>query len=548
MPLDRVRDCRLQGVLTLHTVNVGPGAWLDRFIPTIQKLLPSVDASNLKIVAHESAVHFEVANQKVHHEGLEFGMAGLTLRTSGYVGFDESLDMVAEIKLQLPESTVADRPVLRALNGRVMRLPVKGTLKHPEVDWGNRPELRQGLLSAIDGNALPGSGATLADGLKASGILSSPDGETSAAADLGIAAGELVKKLMERRRERKEEQAQSQQANPTQPPAPDENPGDVNPAPPEAGSSNAAPQGEGRRILGQALRAFVGAAAQAADQDQQPPAGGPATPPVPSPVAPLPSSSLPSSSEGPSLVAPANGRQPPPSVAAVNSEPEVPARSEPSNSPTGAQTAAEAAPTSSTAGSSAPPASPTQPTTSPAVVPPPPLLQTPLPAATGQAPPMAGPTAVAPANPATVIPPADNQPPRRRIGRALRALIESAEDAPPPPALNPPVGNPPPNARAAADNPRVSGFASSAAGGHGRRDQCRLAAATVGTWPANPSTSSAGGRFTAAAASAGDIARATRQLRLRSKIRVPCHASWACRVRMTPSAHAHEAWQGTPYY
>ncbi|HEY5316089.1 MAG TPA: hypothetical protein VIK18_26410, partial [Pirellulales bacterium] len=405
VPFDRPRDAQLQGVLTLHTVNIGAGAWFDRVVPLINKLLPSLKVPREVTLARESAVKFEVAKQRVHHSGLEFGTPELHVRTSGYVGFDESLDLVAEVQLQLPDSTLANLPVVRALNGRILRLPIKGTLKHPEFDWGTRPDLKQGLMAVLNGTILPDAAARLPEALKASGILSAPDGESSALTDLGIAAGELLKRFSERRRERQQERAQPQPpgpAEPTPPPAP--NPGEAAPGPaapppptpstqPAAGTSTPPKRG----TLGQVLKALAQAAAQAIQEPVQPPASSPTIPPVPGPVAPLPTTqtvpTAPIGSKqpaGPSLAPPANSS--PPAGTATPSLPAPPA--------VAAQAKAASAP-----------AVPLL------VPPPPPLLQPPLPGASTVTPPVAAPPANAPSanapstGQAAVPPPASDQPP-----------------------------------------------------------------------------------------------------------------------------------------
>jgi hypothetical protein len=431
VPFDHPRDAQLQGALTLHTVNIGAGAWYDRIVPLVNKLLPTLKIPREVTLARESVVQFELANQRVHHEGLEFGTPELHVRTSGYVGFDESLDLVAELQLQLPESDVAKLPVVRAINGRVMRLPIKGTLKHPEFDWGSRPDLKQGLMAALNGTLGPDAAARLPEALKSGGILSGADGESSALNDLGIAAGEVLKRFAERRRERQKERAEQEKqtgAAESTPPAdnnpPPENlapeavpgppaPTTPNPsAPPPAGTSTPAKRG----TLGHVLQALAGAVAQALDEPTQPPpatnaAASPATPPVPGPVAPVPAgSSKPAEPAGPSLVPPANSAQSPSTTAATNPPP------------------ATATPATATATPASPPAVPL-------VVPPPPLLQTPLPAAGTAMPPAAAPPATAaapntppPANPAAVPPPAADQPPPRRILGRLRTLLQSPAD------------------------------------------------------------------------------------------------------------------------
>jgi hypothetical protein len=52
--------------------------------------------------------------------------------TQGSVGFDESLEMLAEI--QIAESLLANRPLLRQVLGHPLQIPLSGTLNAPQLD------------------------------------------------------------------------------------------------------------------------------------------------------------------------------------------------------------------------------------------------------------------------------------------------------------------------------------------------------------------------------------------------------------------------------
>jgi hypothetical protein len=83
-------------------------------------------------LADESVVDFALADGRMHHENLEFGIEGLRVRTHGSVGFDESLDLVAE--LPIPEKLLKRLRLDASLAGRRIQLPVRGTLRRPEID------------------------------------------------------------------------------------------------------------------------------------------------------------------------------------------------------------------------------------------------------------------------------------------------------------------------------------------------------------------------------------------------------------------------------
>ena len=77
------------------------------------------------------------------HSPFEVQMKGITITTTGSVGLDESLDLVAEVGFgnMLPQDS--DKPIIKALLSRPLKLPIGGTLKKPKVDMARSRELRQ---------------------------------------------------------------------------------------------------------------------------------------------------------------------------------------------------------------------------------------------------------------------------------------------------------------------------------------------------------------------------------------------------------------------
>lgn len=78
------------------------------------------------------AVPFATDANGVSHEGFTLQSGGVTVQTSGRVGFDDRLDVVALVAL--PEQWTRDRPVLTAMAGRPFAIPVTGTLDRPKLD------------------------------------------------------------------------------------------------------------------------------------------------------------------------------------------------------------------------------------------------------------------------------------------------------------------------------------------------------------------------------------------------------------------------------
>jgi hypothetical protein len=74
-----------------------------------------------------------VENGRVFHENLALTVNGYTVKTTGSVGFDTSMSVVADVPI--PASLFKSNPKLGAvLANRVVKVPVGGTLGKPAVD------------------------------------------------------------------------------------------------------------------------------------------------------------------------------------------------------------------------------------------------------------------------------------------------------------------------------------------------------------------------------------------------------------------------------
>jgi hypothetical protein len=208
-PAGDFRHGELAGTLSLHDVEVGPG-------PVVKGMADIFHIPQYKVrLAHESTVGFELANGRVRHEGLEFGLGDLLkVRTSGTIGLDETLDLVALVRVHVPVSAEDTRPLLQELNKLVIKLPIHGTLKQPQFDVSGLkptlPSLLEPLADKLRQGEL-GPAKELLDKLREPNLLkpgSDVASEASAAAvDASTAAIELLGGLIERRRERNQQRA-----------------------------------------------------------------------------------------------------------------------------------------------------------------------------------------------------------------------------------------------------------------------------------------------------------------------------------------------------
>jgi len=125
MPVDDPHRTDMKGLLTLHDVRVGPS-------PLLRELSQLFNGPAPVKLKKEARVPIQVVNQKVYHQDMELIFPDLTIRTSGWVGFDGSLGLVAEMPIS-PSWVGGDR-VGKALEGKRIRVPITGTLESPKLD------------------------------------------------------------------------------------------------------------------------------------------------------------------------------------------------------------------------------------------------------------------------------------------------------------------------------------------------------------------------------------------------------------------------------
>jgi hypothetical protein len=114
---------------------LGPGPLA---INTLQSLPLKLPPPPAILFAEEANVDFRLAERRVWHKGLEFGLPlakpgqRLDVESSGSVGLDDgSLDLT--LRLPIPADLPQDRPLLAALAGKQVSVGIAGVLGDPKV-------------------------------------------------------------------------------------------------------------------------------------------------------------------------------------------------------------------------------------------------------------------------------------------------------------------------------------------------------------------------------------------------------------------------------
>jgi len=160
LPVGAAGGGQLSGVLAMHAVDLGPGPLAQRAIESLPLNLPIPQSIR---IADESHVEFHLADRRMSHKGLAFGVPlakpgqRLDIRSSGSVGLDDKkLDL--KLELPIPADLPQDRPLLAALSGRTFSVGVGGFLGEPRIDFDGSLRANAGGVVAELIDRLRGSG------------------------------------------------------------------------------------------------------------------------------------------------------------------------------------------------------------------------------------------------------------------------------------------------------------------------------------------------------------------------------------------------------
>jgi hypothetical protein len=142
VPLADPKQADIGGKLIVKDLEVTPGplfrpfALIGKQVEAIIKgrLVPNDlgrDPALLKI--DDQKVDFHVVDGRVYHQGLSMRTGEVTIRTRGWVGLDETVNLVAEIPVKPEWATQRNSP-FAGLTEDTIRIPIQGNLKDPKFD------------------------------------------------------------------------------------------------------------------------------------------------------------------------------------------------------------------------------------------------------------------------------------------------------------------------------------------------------------------------------------------------------------------------------
>ncbi len=158
LPLMTPATGEMNGAVAIHQAQVRPGPSSMQILGLIDQVRsvirqrPGADPQRERVWMElpEQTVDFKLEEGRVHHRALTIQIKDVTLQTSGSVGTDETLNLIAEFGI--PDEWIGNTKLLAGLKGKSIRIPIGGTLSRPLPDARILGE----LTKQLGGSALEG--------------------------------------------------------------------------------------------------------------------------------------------------------------------------------------------------------------------------------------------------------------------------------------------------------------------------------------------------------------------------------------------------------
>ena len=151
----------VEGRLHVYGANVGPGPLADQIlglVTQIRNLRRGAGATDgggqatSWLQLPEQDIGFAVDRGRVMHKDMKIQAGDVLLTTSGSVGLDGSLELIAGVPIL--KEWVDKTPALQPLAGQMIQIPIRGTVSRPQLDSNGLIQLGQQLAtSALAGAA-----------------------------------------------------------------------------------------------------------------------------------------------------------------------------------------------------------------------------------------------------------------------------------------------------------------------------------------------------------------------------------------------------------
>jgi hypothetical protein len=150
IPLTLPDRARVDGKLAIHAANVGPGPTTRQLLTIIQQIKSIARPGSGRLMDDkwiqipQQTVTYQMANRRITHDQMTMIIAGVPVRTQGWVALNQNMSLVAEVPIQ--EDWVQSNRWLASLKGQTLRIPIQGTLQNPRVNQNVLQNLSRGAI------------------------------------------------------------------------------------------------------------------------------------------------------------------------------------------------------------------------------------------------------------------------------------------------------------------------------------------------------------------------------------------------------------------
>jgi translocation and assembly module TamB len=152
------------GQLAVHAVRVVPGPMAKQWVELAQQVEAIAKRRDLAALGQrqpvtllsiqDQQVNFRVVDGRVYHQGMQFQVGDVVMRTEGSVGLDETLALLVHVPIQ--DKWIEGQALLVGLKGQSLTIPISGTLRQPRMDQSAVANLSQQLLQGAAQEAIGG--------------------------------------------------------------------------------------------------------------------------------------------------------------------------------------------------------------------------------------------------------------------------------------------------------------------------------------------------------------------------------------------------------
>jgi hypothetical protein len=164
IPLADAKKADMAGQLAVHSVRVVPGPMAKQWVELAQQVESIAKRRNpaaagqrqpvTLLSVQDQQVNFRVVDGRVYHQGMQFQVGDVVMRTEGSVGFDQTVALVVQVPIQ--DKWIEGQALLVGLKGQSLRIPISGTLAQPRMDQSAIAGLSQQLLQGAAQEAIGG--------------------------------------------------------------------------------------------------------------------------------------------------------------------------------------------------------------------------------------------------------------------------------------------------------------------------------------------------------------------------------------------------------